>query len=137
MRAFAFLLSYPDKPVILIVDDEQQVRAAIRRALVELGYQIREAEEGQSALAMIREERPALVILDYVMPGMDGAEVAREIAAIDPDLPVIFSTAHGALRTLRSAAGEPVPVLEKPFTLIELDELIAARLGTAPRLKAG
>jgi CheY-like chemotaxis protein len=137
MRAVAILLSYPDKPVILIVDDEQQVRAAIRRALVELGYQVGEAEEGESALAMIREERPALVILDYVMPGMDGAEVAREIAAIDPDLPVIFSTAHGALRTLRNAAGENVPVLEKPFTLIELDELIATRLGTAPRLKAG
>ena len=115
--------------MILVVDDDAQVRATICRALTELGYEIGEAADGEAALAALREaERPQLVILDYVMPGMDGAEVAREIAAIDPDLPVIFSTGHAALRALRAAAGEDVAVLEKPFTLDELDLLLQERL---------
>jgi two-component system response regulator (stage 0 sporulation protein F) len=110
--------------MILIVDDDDDVRAMIKRALHELGYPAMEAEDGQTALAIMAENMPDLVILDYVMPGMDGAEVAREIANIDPDLPIIFSTGHGALRALRNAAGENISVLEKPFALTELDELI-------------
>jgi len=110
--------------MILVVDDEAAVRAVIARGLTALGYRVREAAGGEEALALIRAEAPSLVILDYVMPGMDGAETAREIAAIDPDLPILFSTGHAALRTLRTAAGEDVSVLEKPFTLEELDALI-------------
>jgi len=122
--------------MILVVDDDSQVRATIRRALVELGYEVGEAADGEAALAALREaERPLLVILDYVMPGMDGAQVAREIAAIDPDLPVIFSTGHAALRALRAAAGEDVPILEKPFTLDELDALLRERLAEARRAR--
>jgi CheY-like chemotaxis protein len=115
--------------LILVVDDEPLVRATIVRALEELGYQTGEAVDGAAALAALRAaDPPSLVILDYVMPGMDGAEIAREIAAIDPDLPVIFSTGHAALRALRAAAGEDAPVLEKPFTLDELDALLRERL---------
>jgi two-component system response regulator (stage 0 sporulation protein F) len=121
--------------MILVVDDDPQVRATIGRALIELGYPVREAADGLSALAILREELPSLVILDYVMPGMDGAEVAREIAAIDPDLPVIFSTGHSALRALRTAAGEDVAILQKPFTLDELDELLRERLSERRRAR--
>jgi two-component system response regulator (stage 0 sporulation protein F) len=121
--------------MIIVVDDDSQVRASIRRALEELGYPVREAADGASALALVKAERPALAILDYVMPGMDGAEVARAIAAVDPNIPILFSTGHAALRTLRNAAGEDVPVLEKPFTLDELDELVRERLAEARRLR--
>ena len=122
--------------MILVVDDDRKVRATIVRALNELGYQTREAAGGEAALAALHgDEPPVLVILDYVMPGMDGAEVAREIAAIDPDLPVIFSTGHAALRALRSAAGEDVAVLAKPFTLDELDELLRDRLAESRRAR--
>jgi CheY-like chemotaxis protein len=110
--------------MILVVDDEPQVRAVIARGLTALGYRVREAAGGEEALAIVRADAPSLVILDYVMPGMDGAETARGIAEIDPDLPILFSTGHAALRTLRSAAGEDVSILEKPFTLEELDALI-------------
>ena len=122
--------------MILVVDDDAQVRATIARALSELGYAVNEAADGPRALELVRAEQADLVILDYVMPGMDGAEVAREIAAIDPDLPVIFSTGHAALRALRSAAGEDVPVLHKPFTLDELDELLRERLLERRRAKS-
>jgi two-component system response regulator (stage 0 sporulation protein F) len=111
--------------MILVVDDDQQVRATIVRGLTALGYEVREAAGGADALALIAEKKPQLVVLDYMMPGMDGAETAREIAKIDADLPVIFSTGHAALRTLRQAAGEGVSILEKPFTLAELDQLIS------------
>ena len=66
-------------------------------------------------------------------PAWTAPRSAREIAAIDPDLPVIFSTGHAALRALRTAAGEDAPVLEKPFTLDELDALLRERLTDARR----
>lgn len=123
--------------MILVVDDDPQVRATIVRALAELGYETGEAADGEAALQALKEaERPLLVILDYVMPGMDGAEVAREIALLYPDLPVIFSTGHAALRALRLAAGYDAPVLEKPFTLDELDALLHERLTEARRARS-
>jgi CheY-like chemotaxis protein len=112
--------------MILVVDDEAAVRAMIVRAVRELGYEVREAESGTRALELVQEKAPHLVILDYIMPGMDGAETARRIAAIDEKLPIVFSTGHGALRALRNAAGDEASVLEKPFTLAELDALLAS-----------
>jgi len=123
--------------MILIVDDDAAVRATIARALAELGYAVREAADGPGALAAVREAAVTLVILDYVMPGMDGAEVARAIGAIDPDLPIVFSTGHAALRALRAAAGDHVRVLEKPFTLDELDALLRERLAERRSARTG
>lgn len=116
--------------MILVVDDDHQVRATIVRGLSALGYEVREAASGAEALTLIGQKKPQLIVLDYMMPGMDGAETAREIAKIDADLPVIFSTGHAALRVLRQAAGEGVSILEKPFTFAELDQLIAETLHT-------
>jgi two-component system cell cycle sensor histidine kinase/response regulator CckA len=121
--------------MILVVDDDAQVRATIVRAVAALGYPVREAGDGERALALVRAERPGLVILDYIMPAMDGAAVARAIAKIDPDIPIVFSTGHAALRTLRAAAGDDVPVLEKPFTLDELDELLCEHLAIGRRAR--
>ena len=124
--------------MILLVDDDPQVRSTISRGLVELGYRVEQAESGETALRILAgEERPQLIILEYVMPGMDGAETAREIAKVDPDLPIIFSTGHAALRALRQAAdGAGAPVLEKPFSLFELDELIKETLAEARKLRS-
>jgi CheY-like chemotaxis protein len=122
--------------MILLVDDDDQVRATIGRGLVELGYGVREADSGEAALAMVAEKAPQLVILDYKMPGMDGAETAREIAKLEPDLPIVFSTGHAALRAMRNAAGEGMPVLEKPFSLAELDALIKETLAEAKKVRS-
>ena len=112
------------------------MREAMRLVLEGEGFAIEEAADGEAALAALRAaEPPSLVILDYVMPGMDGAETARAIAAIDPDLPIVFSTGHAALRALRAAAGEEAAVLEKPFTLDELDALLRERLSEARRAR--
>ena len=119
--------------MILIVDDDDDVRAMIKRALHELGYPAIEAEGGATALALLADNKIDLVILDYMMPGMDGTEVARRIGEIDPGLPIIFSTGHSALRTLRNAAGEDVSVLEKPFALSARAALITEKLSERPR----
>jgi two-component system response regulator (stage 0 sporulation protein F) len=122
--------------MILIVDDDKSVRETIGRALASLGYAVREAADGPAALDIVRQETLSLVILDYLMPGMDGAEVAREIAVLEPDLPIIFSTGHSALRALRTAAGDHIEILEKPFTLDELDELLRERLAERRRARS-
>ncbi len=114
--------------LILVVDDDDQVRATIVAAVTALGYQVAEADSGEAAMAVLEASKVSLVILDYSMPGRDGAAVARDIAEVDPDLPIVFSTGHAALRALRTAAGDDVPILEKPFTLAELDQLLAERL---------
>ena len=119
--------------MILVVDDDPLVRAAIARAVTELGYLDVEAGDGAAALAAIDTGGITLVILDYVMPDMDGAEVGRAIAEIDPDLPLVFSTGHAALRALRTAAGEEIEVLEKPFTLDELEALLLDKLAERRR----
>lgn len=121
------------KPILLVVDDEAAVRETIARALDALGYEVRLAADGVAAIAAVRRETPDLVILDYLMPGMDGAEAARAIGTIDPELPIVFSTGHAALRALRTAAGDEVRVLEKPFTLDELDALLRERLAERRR----
>jgi CheY-like chemotaxis protein len=121
--------------MILVVDDDPQVRATIARSVAALGYEVREAESGRAALALIDAKKPALVILDYMMPGLDGAETAREIAALDAEIAIVFSTGHAALRALRNAAGEGAPILEKPFTLDELDGLIRETM-SARRVRA-
>jgi len=122
--------------LILVVDDDPLVRGTIVSALAELGYLTQEAASGAEAIAALSaDEPPALVILDYVMPDLDGAETAREIAAIAPDLPVVFSTGHAALRALRAAAGDDIQVLTKPFTLDELDELLRERLAERRRVR--
>jgi CheY-like chemotaxis protein len=121
--------------MILVVDDDPRVRATIARSVAALGYEVREAESGRAALQMIATKKPALVILDYMMPGLDGAETAREIARVEADVAIVFSTGHAALRTLRNAAGEGAQILEKPFTLDELDQLIRETLA-ARRVRA-
>ena len=78
---------------ILIVDDERSIRAGLAQLLSGAGFAVREARDGRSALAAVAERRPDLVLLDVMMPGMDGFEVCGKLLAADRDLPVVFLTA--------------------------------------------
>ncbi|MBO0686162.1 MAG: response regulator, partial [Candidatus Dormibacteraeota bacterium] len=64
---------------VLVVDDDPHIRASLRRTLAFEGYLVREAEDGICALALAAEEQPDLVILDLMLPGMDGVEVCRRL----------------------------------------------------------
>src|SRR5215831_12932399 len=87
-----------DNP-ILVVDDDRASRRLLARALTAAGYAFAEAESGEEALAFVRKQPPCLLLLDYDMPGLDGADVSKQIRA-DPSpaiaqIPTIMLTGHG------------------------------------------
>jgi len=79
---------------ILIVDDEQDTLSVLGKGLTAEGYSIIKADNGGDALDLAKSERPDLIILDILMPGMDGGEVARMLKEVPEteDIPVIFLT---------------------------------------------
>lgn len=123
-------LNPPHRGVALLVDDEAQVRRALRRLVARLGYVVVEAEDGEAALAAFTEARAepfALVLLDMRMPGMSGDEVLRRMLAIDPGVRVIICTGFADEELVRSLAGlGHVGLLLKPFGMAELQAQIAA-----------
>ena len=78
---------------ILVVDDELSIRKGLAALMVENGYSVRMARDGIAALRAIRARRPELVLLDVMMPLMDGFAVCEKIRQRDRDLPVVFLTA--------------------------------------------
>jgi len=85
------------KTRVLVVDDDERIAAAVRRALVYDGYAVDVASDGLAALAQVRDAPPDLVILDLMLPGLDGLEVCRRLRADSTsDLPVLMLTARDA-----------------------------------------
>ncbi|HEY8685399.1 MAG TPA: response regulator transcription factor [Chloroflexota bacterium] len=106
---------------ILIVDDEPAVRQSIQRALILEEYSVRMASDGLEALTAISSEQPDVVILDVLMPGIDGLEVARRLRRAGNDVPILMLTAREAIddRVAGLDAGAD-DYLVKPFALAEL-----------------
>jgi DNA-binding NarL/FixJ family response regulator len=76
---------------ILVVDDDQNFRAAVREVLERAGLDVREAADGEKALASAQTNQPSLVVLDVCLPGISGHEVLRSLQeTVHPDLPVVF-----------------------------------------------
>src|SRR5258706_480150 len=88
----------PEKKKILVVEDEKDIRELVRYNLEQEGFGVIEAEEGELALALVQRERPALVILDIMLPGMSGLEICRAIRLGDESarLPILMLTAKAA-----------------------------------------
>src|SRR6266566_6782254 len=108
-------------PHILIVDDDSRVTSAVRRTLAYEGYQVSSTSDGEGALAIARTKSPDLVILDLMLPGIDGLEVCRRLRAVDDDITVLMLTARDAVADrvagLETGADD---YLVKPFALEEL-----------------
>ena len=106
---------------IVVVDDEQAVRDSLRRSLSFNGYDIAIAEDGEQALDVIEKEQPDLVILDVMMPKMDGLEVCRHLRSHGDDRPILVLTARDGVSDrvagLDAGADDYLP---KPFALEEL-----------------
>jgi PAS domain S-box-containing protein len=118
---------------ILVVDDDPDVRAFLEAALEGLGYAVSQAEDGVSGLTMVDEVSPDLLLLDYAMPQMNGADVARAVRRSHPHLPIIFVTGYAESGQLEAALGGEVPLLRKPFTVAQLSAAIAPHLPAEKR----
>ena len=122
------------EPRVLVVDDERAVRESLQRALVLEGYSVDLAPGGRDALTRLRAWPPDIVVLDILMPDIDGLEVARRIRASGDDTPILMLTARDAVaeRVEGLDAGAD-DYLVKPFAL---DELLA-RLRALRRRSGG
>ena len=103
---------------ILGVDDEQDIRELVAGVLADEGYECRTAGDSNTALQLVDERRPSLVLLDVWLHGspMDGLEVLDAIKQREPQLPVIIFSGHGNIDTAVSAIGRgAVDFIEKPF----------------------
>jgi two-component system response regulator MprA len=107
---------------ILIIEDEDRILQFLRRGLAYEGYRVETAADGPTGLSLAREEPPDLVILDWMLPGMDGLEVCRRLRA-GGGVPILMLTAKDAVvdRVTGLDAGAD-DYLVKPF---EFDELVA------------
>lgn len=122
------------KPRILVVDDEPSISGFIRRGLIFEGYAVETVADGRAALEQVRDNPPDLLLLDLMLPGIDGIEVCRRIRAAEeadglPPLPVLMLTARDAVsdRVIGLEAGAD-DYLVKPFAFEELVARVRALL---------
>lgn len=112
---------------VLLAEDESQVREAIRLLLTVDEHQVTEARDGREALAKFQPGHFDLVITDYVMPRMQGDELAAEIKRRAPGQPVLMISAFTREATTRNIAIDAL--LSKPFSFADLRQAIANLLG--------
>lgn len=123
----------PVRPLILAADDDQYVLELVRLALEHEGCEVITAANGIAALELARERRPRICLLDAMMPGFDGFEVARRLSEdeLTRRIPVLLLTAKD--RSEVSARGFPVGAaeyLQKPFSPSALQARVRALLET-------
>lgn len=109
------------KPLILITDDEKSIRNTLREILEFEKYKTVEAEKGEEALAIVKDEPVDLVILDIKMKGMDGIEVLGKIKQVKQELPVIMISGHGTIKiAVEATKTGAFDFIEKPPDLNRL-----------------
>ncbi|MCC7440017.1 MAG: sigma-54-dependent Fis family transcriptional regulator [Bdellovibrionales bacterium] len=107
--------------LVLVVDDEDSIRASLSGALADEGYRVQTASSGEEALSRIRSEKPDLILLDIWMPGMDGLETLSRIRKDQPSQTVIMMSGHGNIETaVRATKLGAYDFVEKPLSLEKL-----------------
>jgi DNA-binding response OmpR family regulator len=108
---------------ILVIEDESRIQAFVRRGLEAEGYGVVTADDGRDGLSLARSGEWDLVVLDLLLPGMNGLRVLQELHREQPELPVLILSARGDLRTkLKGFELGATDYVSKPFAL---DELLA------------
>lgn len=119
----------PPPPRVLVVDDDPGVTSLLRRAFTRSGYAVTEAASGEEALRAARELRPDVVVLDILMPGIDGVEVCRRLRRSDAEVAILMLTAKDRTRDqivgLDAGADD---YLVKPFSLAVIAAHVRALL---------
>ena len=93
------------RPSVLVVDDDPAIREMLRHALQLDGHSVAEVKDGKAAWQVIKQHRPAVVVVDVMMPGMDGLELCRRVKAEDKEIKLIVYTAGMATEAEALAAG--------------------------------
>ncbi len=113
---------------ILVVEDDARVRQFIVECLEVLGYQVLQAEHGQAGLEQLETATPDLLITDFLMPGMTGAELIAQAHKKMPGLPAIIATGYADMRAIDEVIDTQM-VLQKPFQLNDLAYKVQHALG--------
>jgi PAS domain S-box-containing protein len=114
---------------VLVIDDDPDVRGFIVATLEEQGYRVRQAPDGEHGLKEAAREKPDLVVLDFIMPGLSGAEVARRILAKAPDQPILFVSGYSETEAVKRTAPD-APLLAKPFRAEALEKAVRTALAS-------
>src|SRR5512138_3382475 len=115
---------------ILVVDDEDSIRTSLAGILEDEGFRVMFANDGVTALDVVRKELPDLVLLDIWMPRMDGLETLRKLKELHPRLLVVMMSGHGTIETaVKSTKMGAYDFIEKPLSLDKLLVTICNALG--------
>ena len=123
------------KKTIVLADDDRLILSTLGHGLRNEGYEVFEAEDGDAAVALCKEKRPALALLDLRMPGMSGLEAARRLRA-ETDVPFLFLSAYGDSEAVQQATEEgALGYLVKPIDLPQIIPAIEAALARAADIR--
>ena len=111
---------------ILVVDDDPEIVALLTTPLTHRGYKVSSASDGHRAVELAKRERPALIILDVMMPGKSGWEVAKDLKhdPVTKDIKIVMLSAMGKTNELTAAINGADASLDKPFEFDELERII-------------
>lgn len=116
-------------PLVLVIDDQPGIRKLLNEVLSEEGYNVVTAGNGYEGLQRAKEQKPALILMDMKMPGMDGIETLREIKRYNQTIKVIMMTAYGELEMVNQAQLLGAEnYITKPFDINALCQLIEKTL---------
>jgi two-component system response regulator MtrA len=125
-----------DAAFILVVEDDPDIGSVLQSFCQQLGYRSLLVTSGQEAIERFREERPSLMLLDLMLPGISGFEVCRAVRTFDPLTPVIIISARGDTADLVVALDRGADdYLIKPFKLRELEARMATQLRRSELIK--
>jgi CheY-like chemotaxis protein len=108
---------------VLVVDDDPDLRGVLVNSLQALGYSVMEAADGAAGLAALDQQRPDVMVVDFAMPGMNGADVAKAASERHPGMPIVLTSGYADSDAIDRAVGKGAKILRKPF---RIDELLAA-----------
>ncbi|WP_269671013.1 response regulator [Paenibacillus sp. 481] len=110
-----------DKRKVLIVDDQNGIRVLLMEVFSSEGYMTYQASNGKTALEIVRDHAPDIVLLDMKIPGMDGLEILKQIKQMKPYMNVIMMTAYGELDMIKEATDlGAIMHFTKPFDIDEM-----------------
>lgn len=111
---------------VLVVDDDADVRQFLVLGLETLGCKVFEAQSAELGLRILDDVQPDLLLVDFAMPGMNGAQMAMLVRQRYPDLPIVFASGYSETAAIEEAMGSAPTLLRKPFGVADLERALAA-----------